>query len=228
MNRFKNLIMCAGLAACVAVSLAAATPASAVVVYFTDFNGAPTGTQPGATPLAWTTGTPVNAQNDWGSTANAVVTNAPIPPVTVGNQYVNLDSTFADLGASINSPTFTSMAGCVYTLTVDVWNPAATPSAALLDAAATQPAKTTLTEAFTTPVPTGSSVETISWIGTASDFSFAIGDLGTTPIDITSVTLTCVPTPEASTVIGLGVMLALGGLFMVVSRKRSTGSNLAF
>jgi len=226
MNRFKNLIMGMGLAACVAVSLAAATPASAVVVYFTDFNSAPTGTQPGATPLPWVPGT-VNAQNDWGSTANAVVTSAPIPPVPAGTQYVDLNSSFADLGASINSPTFTSMAGCVYTLTVDVWNPSATPSAALLDAAATQPAKTTLTEAFTSPVPSGTSVETISWIGTASDFSFAIGDLGTTPIDITSVELTCVPTPEASTVIGLGAMLALGGLFMVASRKRSTGSNLA-
>lgn len=226
MNRIKNLIMCTGLAACAAISLAAIAPATAApeTVYYTNFNGLPSGSagfaqNVGPSNSNWADG--AANQNDWSATANATVTGAP------GSQLVDLNTTQADSSANILSPTFTSIVGATYTLTVDITNPSLVPETILLESAGTLPApSTTLAEAFQLPAG-GSSVETISWTGTASNFDFTVGALGTAPLDVNSVLLQVEPVPEASTVIGLGVMLALGGLFMVVSRKR-TSSNMAF
>lgn len=234
MKRAKSLILSAAIAVFAVISLAAARPAHATLLYATDFNSYLAGTQVTSTELSglpWNTG-PMAADNPsegWAGTNSGVLT-----AVHGGTQYGFMNASPAFGGGTLLGPTFTETAGITYTVTAYMLNVAGSTNSVipilsdlsilsnvpqLPPVASTGPlAINTVGAMSDVPAATFTKV-TLTWTpSTSGDFTFYFSNQlgGTTLLSYVSVT----GAPEASTVIGLGAMLALGGLFLLAPRKR--------
>jgi hypothetical protein len=234
MNRAKTLILSVALAVLAAISLAAARPASAQLIYATDFNSLLAGSQITSGELSglpWNVGSigsPSNTPEGWDGSQSGVET-----AVHDGTQYAYMQASPVG-GGTLVGPTFTAVAGVTYTVTAYMANVAPAAGAVIPDLTdlsivsgpgyvydtSTGPIGGIVTVPVLADIPTTTfTPASLTWTATSSGpWTFYLSNTGTGQTLLSYISVT--GAPEASTVIGLGAMLALGCLFLLAPRKR--------